>query len=84
MIDTKYIREKILELAVRGKLVDQDPKDGDARDLLEEIQKEKEELIKAKKIKKEKKVSEIKEDEIPFEIPDNWVWVRLGGLCNVN
>lgn len=78
MIDTKYIREKILDLAVRGKLVDQDPKDGDARDLLEEIQKEKEELIKAKKIKREKKVSEIKEEEIPFEIPDSWVWVRLG------
>lgn len=78
MIDTKYIREKILELAVRGKLVDQDPKDGDARNLLEEIQKEKKELIKAKKIKKEKKLPEIKEEEVPFEIPDSWVWVRLG------
>ncbi len=83
MIDTKYIREKILDLAVRGKLVDQDPKDGDARDLLEEIQKEKEELIKAKTIKKEKKLPEIGEDEIPFEIPDSWVWVRLGKIVQV-
>ena len=82
MIDTKYIREKILDLAVRGKLVDQDPKDGDARDLLEEIQKEKEELIKAKKIKREKKLPEIIDEEIPFEIPDNWVWVRLGEVTN--
>ena len=78
MIDTKYIREKILDLAIRGKLVNQDSKDGDARNLLEEIQKEKEELIKAKKIKREKKLPEIKEEEVPFEIPDSWVWVRLG------
>lgn len=75
MIDTKYIREKILDLAVRGKLVDQDPKDGDARDLLEEIQKEKEELIKAKKIKKEKTIDFV-EQSLIYEIPESWEWTK--------
>ena len=75
MIDTKYIREKILDLAVRGKLVDQDPKDGDARDLLEEIQKEKEELIKAKKIRKEKTIDFV-EQSLIYEIPESWEWTK--------
>lgn len=65
-------------MAVRGELVPQDSSDGNAKDLLKEIQAEKEELIKTKKIKKEKKLPEIREEEIPFEIPDSWVWVRLG------
>ena len=79
MIDTKYIREKILDLAVRGKLVAQDPKDGDARDLLEEIQKEKEELIKAKKIKKEKAIDFV-EKSLIYEIPESWEWTKAKNI----
>lgn len=74
----EQIKSKVLDMAVRGELVPQDSSDGNAKDLLKEIQAEKEELIKTKKIKKEKKLPEIREEEIPFEIPDSWVWVRLG------
>ena len=74
------LRKSILQAAIEGKLTDQLPEDGDARDLVEEIKKEKEELIKAGKIKKEKLLPEITEEEIPFDIPDNWCWVRLGDI----
>ena len=81
-IDTKAMRAKILDLAIRGKLTDQRQEDGNARDLLKEIQEEKERLIKEKKIKKEKPLPEITEEEKPFEIPENWEWVRLGDICS--
>lgn len=74
------LRKSILQAAIEGKLTEQLPEDGDARDLVEKIKKEKEELIKAGKIKKEKPLPEITEDEIPFDIPDNWCWVRLGEI----
>lgn len=74
------MRTKILDLAIRGKLTDQRQEDGNARDLLKEIQAEKEKLIKEKKIKKEKPLPEIAEEEKPFDIPGNWEWVRLGDL----
>lgn len=77
-IDTKAMRAKILDLAIRGKLTDQRQEDGNARDLLKEIQEEKERLIKEKKIKKEKPLPEITEEEKPFDIPENWEWVRWG------
>ena len=80
MIDTKAIRNKILDLAVRGKLTEQLPEDGTAEELFQQIQAEKQALIKAGKIKKEKPLPEIAEEEIPFEIPDNWKWVRWGNL----
>ena len=80
-IDTKAMRAKILDLAIRGKLTDQRQEDGNARDLLKEIQEEKERLIKEKKIKKEKPLPEITEEEKPFEIPENWEWVRLGNIA---
>lgn len=83
-IDTKAMRAKILDLAIRGKLTDQRQEDGNARDLLKEIQAEKERLIKEKKIKKEKPLPEITEEEKPFEIPDSWEWVRLGDICQIN
>ena len=83
-IDTKAMRAKILDLAIQGKLTDQREEDGNARDLLKEIQAEKEKLIKEKKIKKEKPLPEITEEEKPFEIPDNWEWVRLGDICQIN
>ena len=92
----QQLKNSILQLAVQGKLVPQDPNDEPASVLLERIRAEKEELIKAKKIKREKNPSIIfrgadntpyekignevvsLEDEIPFEIPDSWEWVRLG------
>lgn len=80
-IDTKAMRAKILDLAIQGKLTDQREEDGNARDLLREIQAEKEKLIKEKKIKKGKPLPEITEEEKPFEIPENWEWVRLGDIA---
>ena len=77
MIDTQAIRNKILDLAIQGKLTKQLPKDGTAEELYRQIQEEKQELIKTGKIKKEKPLPKITEDEIPFEIPRNWKWVRL-------
>ena len=79
-IDTKAMRAKILDLAIQGKLTNQRAEDGNARDLLKEIQAEKEKLIKEKKIKKGKPLPEIEADEIPFEIPKNWMWARWGTL----
>ena len=78
MIDTKAIRNKILDLAIRGKLTEQLSEDGTAEELYQQIQEEKQALIKSGKIKKEKPLPEIAETEIPFEIPENWKWVRLG------
>lgn len=77
------LRKSILQAAIEGKLTEQLPEDGAASDLVEEIKKEKEELVKAGKIKKEKPLPEITEEEIPFDIPDNWCWVRLGEITNV-
>ena len=77
------MRAKILDLAIRGKLTDQRQEDGNARDLLKEIQAEKERLIKEKKIKKEKPLPEITEEEKPFDIPENWEWVRLGEIIEL-
>lgn len=79
----KKLRELILELAVRGKLVSQDPNDESACVLLEKIAKEKARLIKEGKIKKQKKMPEISEDEKPFELPDGWEWVRTGNVGNI-
>ncbi|HIC7638359.1 TPA: restriction endonuclease subunit S [Escherichia coli] len=73
----KKLRELILELAVRGKLVPQDPKDEPASELLKRIAAEKAELVKQGKIKKQKPLPEISEEEKPFELPEGWEWVRL-------
>ncbi|MWT70281.1 restriction endonuclease subunit S [Escherichia coli] len=74
----KKLRELILELAVRGKLVPQDPNDEPASELLKRIAAEKAELVKQGKIKKQKPLPEISEEEKPFELPEGWEWVRLG------
>ena len=79
-IDTTAMRAKILDLAIQGKLTDQRAEDGNAQDLLKDIQAEKEKLIKEQQIKKEKPLPEIEADEIPFEIPKNWMWARWGTL----
>lgn len=78
--DAQALREKILDLAMRGKLVKQDPNDEPANVLLEKIKAEKVELVKEGKIKKSKALPEITEDEKPFDIPDSWEWVRLGDV----
>lgn len=83
MIDTQAIRSKILDLAMRGKLTEQLPEDGTAEELYRQIQAEKQALIKAGKIKKEKPLPEIATGEIPFEIPTNWKWVRIGATFHV-
>ena len=97
----EQIKKSILQYAIQGKLVPQDPKDEPASVLLENIKTEKQKLIKAGKIKKDKVESYIykrdnrhyekignKEvditDEIPFEIPDSWAWVRLGDIALIN
>ncbi|MBN5271192.1 restriction endonuclease subunit S [Serratia marcescens] len=76
----KKLRELILELAVRGKLVPQDPNDEPASELLKRIAAEKAELVKQGKIKKQKPLPEISEDEKPFELPEGWEWVRFGNV----
>lgn len=83
-VDAQALREKILDLAMRGKLVKQDAGDEPAGVLLEKIKAEKAELVKEGKIKKSKKLPEITEDEKPFDIPDSWEWVRLGDILSVS
>lgn len=78
----KKLRELILELAVRGKLVPQDPNDEPASELLKRITAEKAELVKQGKIKKQKPLPEISEDEKPFELPIGWEWARLQDITS--
>lgn len=77
-------KKAILQEAVQGKLVPQIAAEGNAKDLLEEIKKEKAKLIKEGKIKKEKPLPEITEDEIPFDIPETWCWCRFGDIFQHN
>ncbi|BBJ88243.1 restriction endonuclease subunit S [Raoultella ornithinolytica] len=79
----KKLRELILELAVRGKLVPQDPNDEPASELLKRIAAEKAELVKLGKIKKPKPLPEISEEEKPFELPEGWEWGRLVEIYDV-
>lgn len=81
--DAQALREKILDLAMRGKLVPQDPNDEPASVLLEKIKAEKEQLIKEKKIKKSKPLAPITDEEKTFDIPDSWEWVRLGDVFDI-
>ena len=80
-MNAQDLKNSILQLAVQGKLVEQRAEEGTARELLEQIKLEKDQLIKDKKIKKSKPLPEITEDEIPFEIPESWEWVRLSDVC---
>ena len=79
----KQMKESILQAAIQGKLTEQLATDGNARDLLKEIKNEKDRRVKEGKIKKDKPLPEISEDETPFDIPDNWCWVRLEELCTL-
>jgi type I restriction enzyme S subunit len=85
-MDTKALRQKILDLAIHGKLVPQDPNDEPASVLLERIKAEKERLIKEGKIKRSKKSAKTSDtphyqQDVPFEVPDNWVWCKLDDLA---
>ena len=86
-MDTKKLRQKILDLAIRGKLVPQDPNDEPASVLLERIKAEKERLIKEGKIKRSKKTTKTSDtphyENVSFEMPNNWVWTTVDELCDV-
>ena len=83
-MDTKALRQKILDLAIHGKLVPQDPNDEPASVLLERIKAEKERLIKEGKIKRSKKSAKTSDtphyENVPFEVPESWVWCRLDDI----
>lgn len=82
-INGEKLKSKLMSLAVEGKLVEQRTEDGTGEELYKQIQKEKEKLIKEGKIKKQKPLPEITEDEKPFEIPKNWKWCRIGSAFNL-
>lgn len=77
------MKKSLLQYAIQGKLVEQRPKEGTAEELFARIQEEKQRLIAEKKIKKEKPLPEITEDEKPFDIPESWKWCRLSDIINV-
>lgn len=74
------MKKSILQYAIQGKLVEQRAEEGTGKELYQQIQTEKQHLIAEKKIKKEKPLAEISEDEIPFDIPENWKWIRVGEI----
>lgn len=79
-MNAQDLKNSILQLAIEGKLVPQRKEEGTAKELLAEIRAEKARLIKEKKIKKSKPLPEITDEEKPFDIPENWEWVRLGDI----
>lgn len=78
------LQKSILQEAIQGKLCKQRDKEGSAKSLIEKILLEKESLIEAGQIKKQKDLPPIQEDETPFDIPDNWCWERLGNISTYN
>ena len=78
----RELKNSLLQLAIQGKLVEQRPEEGTGEELYRQIQAEKQRLIKEGKIKKEKPLPDIAEDEVPFEIPESWKWVRWGELSD--
>lgn len=79
----KALRAKLIDAAIRGQLTEQLPEDGTAEELYRQIQQEKAALEKAGKIKKSKPLAPVTEKEKPFEVPGNWMWVRLNNLCSL-
>ena len=77
------LRRSVLQAAIQGKLTQQLQEDGNVKNLLYHIRQEKQKLIKEGKIKKDKPLPAIDDSEKPFEIPDNWAWVRIGDYFNV-
>lgn len=80
--DLAVLKSKIIDAGIRGKLTEQLPEDGSAKTLYAQIQEEKAKLVKEGKIKREKPLPEITDEEIPFEIPSNWKWVRLNDIAS--
>lgn len=74
------MQKSLLQMAIQGKLVEQRPEEGTGEELYRQIQAEKQRLIKEGKIKKEKPLPDIAEDEVPFEIPESWKWCRFGSI----
>ena len=83
-MNAKQLKNALLQHAIQGRLVPQDPGDEPADVLLQRIRAEKEQLIKEGKIKKQKPLPPITEEEKPFAIPDSWQWVRLGEIVTIN
>ena len=83
-MNAKDLKNSILQRAIQGKLVEQRDEEGTSKELIENIKVEREQLIKEKKIKKEKKLPKITDDEIPFDIPESWEWVRLVDLADTS
>ena len=82
-MNTKALRQKILDLAIHGKLVPQDPNDEPASVLLERIRDEKERLIKEGKIKRPKKIKTTSDKpHYPYELPEGWAWTTVGEICS--
>lgn len=79
----EQLKSSILQYAIQGKLVEQRPEEGTGEELFAQIQEEKKRLIAEKKIKKEKPLPEITEDEKPFDIPESWIWVRLSQIWSI-
>ena len=77
------MQKSLLQRAIQGKLVEQRPEEGTAEELYQQIQEERQRLVKEGKIKKEKPLPEVAEDEVPFEIPESWKWVKLGNVASV-
>jgi restriction endonuclease S subunit len=83
-VTPQQLKNSILQMAMQGKLVEQRPEEGTGEELYQQIQKEKQKLIKEGKIKKEKPLPEITEDEVPFEIPESWKWTYIGEIFQHN
>lgn len=82
-MNAEQLKNSILQRAIEGKLVEQREEEGTAKELLTAIKAEKARLVKEGKLKKEKPLPEIKAEEIPFEIPESWEWVRLSDIVDV-
>ena len=78
----QQLKNSILQLAIQVKIVEQRPEEGSGQELFNQIQEEKQKLIAEGKIKKEKALAPITEEEIPFEVPENWTWVKLRNICS--
>lgn len=83
MIDTEKLRSRILSLAMRGELSERSAQDGLASDLYAQIIETKSRLVKSGNIRKDKKYEEIEDNNMPYQIPDNWCWVRFGKIINL-
>ena len=79
----EQLKARILQYAIEGKLVEQRVEEGTGEELYQQIQAEKQRLIQEKKIKKEKPLAEISEDEVPIDIPESWKWVRMSEVIDI-